>query len=294
MFKQASFGRKVFIIFNYLFLICTAITCLLPMINLLAISLSSSAAVGSGMVKLIPVDFTLESYRFVTEKPEFLQAMIVSVKKVIIGVATNMLLTVFIAYPLSKDSNNFKSRKFYVWFFAITMIFSGGLIPWYMTIKMTGLIDKFLALILPGAVPVFNVMILMNFFRGIPKEIEEAAFIDGASHWKTLWSIYIPLSTPALATLTLFCIVNHWNSWFEGLILMNSPKNYPLQSYLQTVIVNRDVKLMMTKDVRTIRLVSDRTSKAAQVFIAALPVLMVYPFLQKYFTAGIVLGSVKG
>jgi len=246
------------------------------------------------MVKLIPVDFTLESYRFVTEKPEFLQAMIVSVKKVIIGVATNMLLTVFIAYPLSKDSNNFKSRKFYVWFFAITMIFSGGLIPWYMTIKMTGLIDKFLALILPGAVPVFNVMILMNFFRGIPKEIEEAAFIDGASHWKTLWSIYIPLSTPALATLTLFCIVNHWNSWFEGLILMNSPKNYPLQSYLQTVIVNRDVKLMMTKDVRTIRLVSDRTSKAAQVFIAALPVLMVYPFLQKYFTAGIVLGSVKG
>ena len=289
-----SLGRKIFIIFNYLFLTSTAIACLLPMVNVLAVSFSSSAAVGTGMVKLFPVDFTLESYRFVANKPEFLQALFISFKKVIAGVAINMSLTIFIAYPLSKESGNFKGRNFYIWFFVITMVFSGGLIPWYMTIKMTGLIDNFLALILPGAVPVFNVMLLMNFFRTLPKEIEDAAFIDGTSHWKALWKIYIPLSAPAIATLTLFCIVSHWNSWFEGLILMNSPENYPLQSYLQTVIVSRDIKLMLSRDVRTINMVSDRTSKAAQVFLAALPVMLVYPFLQKYFTAGIVLGSVKG
>ena len=294
MSVHTSFGRKVFNISNHIFLMCTTIVCLLPMINVLAISLSSSAAVGTGMVKLLPVDFTLESYRFVANKPEFLQALSVSLKKVITGVAMNMLLTIFIAYPLSKESKFFKGRNFYVWFFVITMIFNGGLIPWYMTIKITGLIDKFLALVVPGAVPVFNVMLLMNFFRTLPKEIEEAAFIDGTSHWKVLWKIYIPLSSPAIATLMLFCIVNHWNSWFEGLILMNSPKNYPLQSYLQTVIVSRDIKLMISKDVRTIEMVSDRTSKAAQVFLAALPVMLVYPFLQKYFTTGIILGSIKG
>ncbi|MGE5551757.1 MAG: carbohydrate ABC transporter permease, partial [Bacteroidota bacterium] len=192
------------------------------------------------------------------------------------------------------ESKVFRGRLFYVWFFVIAMLFSGGLIPWYMTIKMTGLIDKFLALILPGAVPIFNVILLTNFFRTIPKELEESALIDGASHWKTLWQIYIPLSKPAIATLTLFCIVNHWNSWFEGLILMNNPKNYPLQSYLQTIIVNRDIKLMLSKDVRLITMVSDRTSKAAQILLASLPVLLVYPFLQKYFTTGITLGSIKG
>jgi len=246
------------------------------------------------MVKFIPIDFTLESYKFVAGKIEFLQAFFISIKRVIVGVIVNMFLTILVAYPLSKSPGTFKQRNFYLWFFLFPMFFGGGLIPWYMTIKMTGLIDKFLALILPGAVPLFNLILLMNFYRSIPKEIEEASFIDGASHWVNLRKIYVPLSLPALATLTLFCIVNHWNSWFDGLILMNSPKNYPLQSYLQTVIVNRDLKLMMTKDVRTINMVSDRTSKAAQVFIAALPVLLVYPFLQKYFTTGIVLGSVKG
>ncbi len=292
--KSSSIGRKTFNILNSIFLILTAVTCLIPMINLLAISFSSSAAVGSGMVKFIPIDFTLESYKFVAGKIEFLQAFFISIKRVIVGVIVNMFLTILVAYPLSKSPGTFKQRNFYLWFFLFPMFFGGGLIPWYMTIKMTGLIDKFLALILPGAVPLFNLILLMNFYRSIPKEIEEASFIDGASHWVNLLKIYVPLSLPALATLTLFCIVNHWNSWFDGLILMNSPKNYPLQSYLQTVIVNRDLKLMMTKDVRTINMVSDRTSKAAQVFIAALPVLLVYPFLQKYFTTGIVLGSVKG
>jgi len=293
-FRKYPFPRKVFTILNYAILIALGLLCFLPILNILAISLSSSAAAGSGEVRFLPVDFTLESYNFVTAKPEFMQAFWVSVKRVIVGVAVNMLLTILVAYPLSKDDRVFHARKFYVWFFFITMLFSGGLVPYYMTIQKLGLIDSFWALILPGAVPVYNIIIMLNFMRQLPPEIEEAARVDGASHLRVLFQIIVPLSLPSIATLTLFCIVNHWNSWFEGLLLMNSPSHYPLQSYLQTVIVNRDMSLMSTTDILTLSTVSDRTSKAAQTFVAALPVLVIYPFLQKYFAAGMTVGSVKG
>ena len=294
VFLHYPLGRKVFTIFNYFLLTGAALICILPIFNILAISLSSSAAAGSGEVRFLPVDFTFESYNFVTAKPEFMKSFWVSVKRVLVGVPFNMVLTILAAYPLSKTDTQFRARKFYVWFFFITMLFSGGLIPYYMTISKVGLIDNFWALILPGAVPVFNVIILLNFFRQLPSEIEEAARVDGASRLRVLIQIIIPLSMPAIATLTLFCTVNHWNSWFEGLLLMNNPEHYPLQSYLQTVIVNRDMSLMSTTDILTLSTVSDRTSKAAQTFVAALPMLVVYPFLQKYFVAGLTIGGVKG
>ncbi|MBW7455335.1 carbohydrate ABC transporter permease [Paenibacillus sepulcri] len=294
MNKHASMGRRTFLAFNYLFLTAVAVACLFPLLNVLAISFSSSDAVGSGKVSLWPVGFNLKSYSFVLSKPEFGQAFLISLGRVAVGVPLNMLLTILIAYPLSKGIREFRFRNFYAWYFVLTMLFSGGLIPWYMTIKMTGIIDTFWALILPGAVPVFNVILLLNFFKSLPDEIDQAAQIDGAGRWQALWRIAVPLSAPAVATLTLFCIVTHWNAWFDGLILMNRPDNYPLQSYLQTVIINRDLSLMTANDVLKWAEVSDRTSKAAQVFVAVLPVLFVYPFLQKYFAEGIVMGSVKG
>jgi putative aldouronate transport system permease protein len=255
--------------------------------------MSSSPAVAAGKVTLWPVAFTLESYKFVVEKPEFMKAFIVSVFKVLIGVPVNMVLTILVSYPLSKTRNEFRSRNFYMWFFVVTMVFSGGLIPWYMIISQMHLINSFWALIIPSAVPVYNVILLTSFFKSIPKGIEEAAHIDGASHWTILWKVFVPLSMASVATLVLFSIVTHWNSWFEGLILMNSPEKYPLQSYLQTIIVNRDVKLMTLQDARVLASVSERTSRAAQVFVATIPVLAAYPFLQKYFTTGIVLGAIK-
>lgn len=292
--NYASGSRRVFVAFNYLFLAVVAAACLFPLINVLAISFSSSSAVGAGMVKLWPVDFTLKSYEFVIGKPEFSKAFLVSLERVAVGVPLNMLLTILVAYPLSRDRKDFRFRNAYAWYFVVTILFSGGLIPWFMTIKATGIIDTFWALILPGAVPVFNVILLLNFFKSLPEEIEEAALIDGAGRWQALWRIAVPLSAPAVATLTLFCIVTHWNSWFEGLMLMNSPEHYPLQSYLQTVIVNRDMTLMTAAEVARWSEINDRTSKAAQVFVAMVPVLLVYPFLQKYFAEGIVMGSVKG
>lgn len=285
---------KFFSILNALFLIAIAALCLFPMINVIAISLSSKAAVGTGQVKLFPVEFTLASYQFVLHKLEFFQAFLISVKRVLIGVPVNMILTILAAYPLSKESHKFRGRDIYAWYFIITILFSGGLIAWYMTIVKTGIIDSLAALILPGSVPVFNVLILMNFFRGIPKEIEEAAIMDGANQWQILFKIYVPLALPSIATLSLFCVVSHWNNWFDGIMLMNNPSNYPLQSYLQTVIVNPDPSLIRSTESIWFTQVNQRTNRAAQVIIAALPVLLLYPFVQRYFIKGVVVGSVKG
>lgn len=291
---KISKGRLVFLIINYTLLALAALLCILPLINVLSISFSSKTAAAGGFVKLWPVDFTLSSYQYALSKPEFLQGFLVSVKRVALGYILSMGLTILTAYPLAKEKLAFRYRHIYAWFFIVTMLFGGGLIPTYMTIKEFGLLDSIWALVLPGAVPVFNVILLMNFFRNLPKEIEEAALIDGAGQWRILVGIFIPLSLPAIATITLFTVVHHWNSWFDGLIYMNSPKNYPLQSYLQTIIITPDLNAVSGNELVNMSEVSDRTFKAAQVFLASLPVLIIYPFLQKYFMKGLVMGSVKG
>jgi putative aldouronate transport system permease protein len=291
---RLSFGRKFFLTFDYILLSILALLCLLPLVNVLAISFSSSTAATANIVKFWPVDFNLKSYTYALSKPEFSDAYWVTIKRVLIGTPINVILTMLVAYPLSKDDRLFRWRKYYSWVFIFTMLFNGGLIPWYMTIKTLGLIDTFWALVLPGAIPVFSVILLLNFFRGIPKEIEEAALIDGCTHWRILWRIFLPLSAPAIATITLFALVGHWNSWFDGLILMNKTEHYPLQSYLQTLVISFDLKIMNVKEAELLSQINNRTLKASQIFLAALPIMLTYPFLQKYFMKGIVMGSVKG
>ncbi|MDF2961105.1 MAG: transporter permease [Paenibacillus sp.] len=293
MVERLSVSRKIFIAFNYTLLLGLAVLCILPLVNVFAISLSSSSAAAAGFVKLWPVDFTWKAYEFIVQKPEFLRSLTVTLQRVAIGVTLNMVLIILVAYPLSKESSVLKGRTLYAWIFVFTMLFNGGLIPLYMTIKALGLIDSIWALVLHHALPVFNILILLNFFRGLPKELEEAAFMDGAGHWTVLWRIFVPLSTPSLATLTLFSIVGQWNAWFDGIIFMNSPENYPLQSYLYTVITAVDTLLAGSVDMEMLAEVSDRTAKSAQIFLGALPILLVYPFLQRFFMKGIVLGSVK-
>lgn len=289
-------ARRVFMVCNYVILTITAACCLLPFINLLAVSFSESSAVAAGDVTFWPVGFTLDSYKFVASSDKFLRAFVISIIRVILGVAVNMLMMVITAYPLSRDNKQLAGRNIYAWFFVITMLVGGGLIPTYLVIVKTGLINSIWALILPGALPVYNMVILLNFFRELPKELEEAARIDGASFWSVLWKIILPVSKPALATVGLFCIVSHWNSWFDGLIYMNAPRMYPLQSYLQTMIMNPEQMLQAAGSdyTKLLAMVNARTSRAAQLFLGALPILCVYPFLQKYFTTGLVMGSVKG
>jgi len=286
-------GNRAFNLLNILLLIIISLLCLLPLVHILAVSFSKSSAAAAGIVKLWPVDFTFSSYRFILKKPEFLKSINVTLIRVVIGTTLSMMLTVLSAYPLSKEKKSLKFRTGYAWFFVFTMLFGGGLIPWYMTIKYLGLLDSVWGLILPSALPVYNVILLLNFFRALPGELEESALMDGAGYWRVLWSVYLPLSMPALATVGLFTIVGHWNSWFDGLILMNSPSNYPLASYLQTVIRGVDLTKLTGQDVLTMASVNDRTAKAAQIFVGTIPILLVYPFLQKYFVKGIVLGSVK-
>ena len=293
MFYREHWSRRLFMIANGLLLVMLALACLFPLLHVLAISFSSGPAVAAGKVVLWPVDFTTAAYDFALSRPAFRSAFVVSVQRVILGTLVNMALTVLVAYPLSKENSVFPSRTVYTWFFIVTMLVGGGLIPLYMVVRWTGLLDSIWALVLPNAVPVFNVVLLMNFFRGLPRELEEAAFVDGASHWEVLFRIYLPLSMPALATLTLFSFVMHWNSWFDGLIFMNSPENYPLQSYLQTLVIGQDLS-QFSMDPTLLQLVSNDTFKAAQIFIGALPILLLYPFLQRFFVKGIVLGSVKG
>jgi putative aldouronate transport system permease protein len=294
MVKDSNAGRRIFIIFNYTLLSVIALACVLPLLHILAISFSSSWAATANIVTFWPIGFTSLAYQYVAGKQEFISSLLVSIERTCLGTAVNMALTILIAYPLSKEQQSFKTRGIYTWFFIITILFNGGLIPWYMTIKGYGLINNIWALILPSAVPVFNVIMLMNFFRQIPKEIEESAFIDGASHWTIMLRMYLPLSTPALATLVLFAMVFHWNSWFDGLILINQPDKMPLQSYLQTVVIARDTKMVSLATLKMLAKINDRTAKSAQIFLGALPILCVYPFLQKYFMKGMILGSVKG
>jgi len=286
-------SRRAFVALNYTALALLGFLCVAPLIHVMAISFSSSSAATAGDVLLWPVDFTLKSYEYILERSEFKNAFVVTLQRVALGTLVNMLLTVIIAYPLSKEVSAFRFRTVYAWYFVFTILFSGGLIPWYMTIRETGLLDSLWALVLPNAVPVFNVILLLNFFRGLPKALEESAFMDGAGHWKTLWYIYVPLSLPALATIILFTVVGHWNSWFDGLILMNKPENYPLSSYLQTVLFKIQLTGLSPQQMLDLAEVSNRTTKAAQVFVGALPILIVYPFLQRFFIKGIVLGSVK-
>jgi len=290
---RQSGWRVSFQIFNYTFLILIAISCVLPMIHVLSLSLSSNAAASAGNVRLWPIGFNTTSYEYVLQQAAFINSLFISFKRVAIGVSINILLTILLAYPLSKESHRFKSRTVYAWIFVFTMLFGGGLVPTYMVIRTAGLLDSIWALVLPGAVPVFSAILLLNFFRGLPKELEEAAFIDGAGHFTTLFRIFLPLSAPAIATIVLLSSVGHWNSWFDGLIYMNSPENYPLQSYLQTIVIQKNFSAITDLNSETLRQISDRTVKAAQIFLGALPVLLVYPFLQKYFMKGIVMGSVK-
>ena len=293
MVEHVSWGRRAFVVFNYTFLSLVSLACVLPLIHVLAISFSSSEAAAAGLVKLWPVGFTVTSYAYVAQQKAFLASFLVTLQRVAVGVTLNMFMTILIAYPLSKESSVFRPRTAYAWAFVVTILFNGGLIPTYMVVNYTGIMDTIWALVLPTAVPVFNVILMLNFFRNLPKEMEEAAFMDGAGQWRTLWNVYLPMSLPSLATVTLFATVAHWNSWFDGLIFMNRPEHYPLQSYMQTVIIQQDLSALAASDLDALSQVSTRTVKAAQIFLGALPVLLVYPFLQRFFISGIVLGSVK-
>ncbi|MBR4235959.1 MAG: carbohydrate ABC transporter permease [Clostridia bacterium] len=288
-------ARRVFKVFNYCFCCLTALLCLAPMIHVMALSLSASKYVNSGMVLLVPKGLQLTAYKDLLAKEQFFISMWISVKRVLLGLVINMTVIILASYPLSKRSSEFAGRQVYVWIFIFSMLFGAGLIPTYLIVANTGLLNTIWALILPGAVQVSNIILLQNFMKALPDEISEAAFIDGAGHWRTLTQVILPLCKPSLAAISLFVMVGHWNDWFAGSIYMQSYKDYPLQTYLQTQIIDWSKTDIEYMDPEMLALKAAQSStRSAQMFLAMIPILCVYPFLQKHFTKGIVMGSVKG
>lgn len=286
-----------FTVFNYVFLSALVIVCFVPVMHVISLSLSEKLEAVSGNVGIWPIGFNLEAYRYVMEDAQFWKSLSITLLRVAIGVPVNILLVVLTAYPLSKANSRFHGRTVFSWFFVFTMLFNGGMIPAYIVISKLGMMNTIWALTLPGAMNVSYMILMMNFFRGIPAEIEEAAVIDGASQPQILFRIFLPMSLPSLATIILFATVANWNCWMDGYLYMNTPDMYPLQTYLATILMEskNNVEALMTPDqlVRMAR-VSEKTIEAAQIFLGALPIMCVYPFLQKYYIKGIVVGSVKG
>lgn len=294
---RISASRRTFLIINTMFLCILAIVCLIPFFNLLATSLSNKEAVDAGEVGLLPVGFTFDAYKVLITKSEFFRAFGISVARVLLGTVISVTVITLGAYPLSRSSRSFKGRHFYTVYFTITMFFSGGLVPTYIVITKLGLQDNIMALVLPTAMNAWNMVLLINFFRQVPKELEEAAKIEGAGHYRILMQIILPVSLPALATVILFTAVQHWNAWFDGTIYM-SPKNFPLQSYIYNMInesssLRAQLNPSNPGDVELLATLPTKTLESAQIFIAILPILPIYPFAQKYFIKGLVLGSVK-
>ncbi len=295
MVENKSFSRKLVLFLVYFLVTLMALICLLPLIHTIAVSFSDKAAAMAGMVTFWPVRFTTAAYSEILKDNQFWRSFLNSIYRVLLGGSINMILTILMAYPLSKTKKIFPQRNIYMWFLVFSMLFNGGIIPSYLLINGLGLLDSIWALVLPGAVPIFNVIILMNFFRGLPGELEEAARIDGANPWIVLFRIFVPLAVPSIATVTLFSIVNHWNAFFDGIIYINSSVNLPLASYMQQLVVEIQQTSGMTQE--ELQRMNDLTSKnfnAAKVFVSMIPILLVYPFLQKYFVTGLVMGSVKG
>jgi len=292
--KIEPFG--LFDLVIHLILIFFCVICIVPLLNTVAISLSDKSSAAAGHVLLWPVNFTVQPYIEIVKDAQYIRSFGISVLRVILGTIINVGFSISMAYPLSKSRQMFHMRDLYMWIMIFTMMFGGGLVATYIWIKNLGLLDTIWVLVLPGAVPTFSVIVLMNFFKGLPNALEEAALVDGASPWQIMYKIFVPLSLPSLATISLFAIVGHWNSYFDGKIYINSLKNLPLQTYIQALTseITAEQMVNMSPEEIIARLeVSSLTFNCAKVVICTIPVLVIYPFLQKYFVTGLVMGSVK-
>ena len=280
----------------YLIVFLLGVICLLPLLNIVAVSFSGSAAVAANRVGIFPVDFTVAAYEKILGDHQFWRSFGISVARVVLALLLNLILIMLMAYPLSKSKREFKGRNIYMDLLIFAMLFNGGMIPTYIVIKNLGLLNTIWALILPGAVPIFSVIMVMNFFMGVPKALEEAAVIDGATPLQVLTKVYLPCSKPVIATIALFSIVGSWNDFFSGLLYMTKVNNYPLQTYIQSLNVKLEDMLNAGGSISSLVNIMDVSAQnlnAAKIVVSVIPLLLIYPLLQKYLITGIVVGSVK-
>lgn len=288
---KISWGERCFAVFNYCFFIIMGCTTLLPFVNLIAKSMSSEEAVISGNVGLLPVGIQFETYKYVLQDSMFLSSLKTSVLLTIIGTTLSLTLTTLTAYPLSKV--RLRGRKWILLMFVFTMLFSGGLIPTYLLMQNLNLVNTLGVLFLPAMVNVFNMLIIKNYFEGLPDSLEESAKLDGAGNIRILVHIMLPLSLPVMATIALFFAVAFWNDFFAAMIYITNPELKPLQLYLKELIVSSSGDFLKNNVDAAINM-TPQSIQASSILLATLPILLVYPFLQKYFVKGVLVGSVKG
>ncbi|BAL62641.1 carbohydrate ABC transporter permease [Melissococcus plutonius] len=284
--KSEAIVHGIIIVLLLLF----TLLCLLPFINILASSFATSGELSTRPFILIPKTFTLDAYRYILSTPTIFKAIGISLFVTTVGTFISMVATSFMAYALSRKYLH--GRKFFNFIIVFTMLFSGGMIPSFILIKSLGLIDSLWALILPSIVSAYNMIIMRNFFQGIPDSLEESAKMDGCTDWGVFLRIILPLSLPSIATISLFYAVEYWNTYQPALLYINDSSKWPIQVLLRQIVI---VSSGMNADASTVDIVPPAQSvKMAVIIIATLPMLIIYPFIQKYFVKGAMVGSVKG
>ena len=289
-----SFGDRVFIFFVYLFLVLVLLVVLYPVIYIVSASFSDPNAVTAGKVWLYPVDFSLRGYQVTFQNPQIVTGYLNSLFYTVVGTFISVVLTVFVAYPLSR--RDLYGSNFLMFLITFTLIFSGGLIPTYLVVKQLGMIDTRWALLIPQAVAAFQVIIARTFFRAtIPEELVEAAELDGCNDLQFLWSVVLPLSKPIIAVLALMYAVSQWNGYFDALIYLKSSDLQPLQIVLRNILIlNTTASGSMDAAAMAQRRQLADLLKYCLVVVGSVPVLLIYPFVQRYFVKGILIGSIKG
>ncbi|GAB1154971.1 carbohydrate ABC transporter permease [Paenibacillus illinoisensis] len=287
---KQTFGEKCFQVANYVFLTAAALTMILPLLHLLAVSLSSPVAADSKEVFLWPVGFTMASWNHILQSSGLWQSFGVTVFITVAGTALSMLFSVLTAFPLSRKE--FLIRKQVMLGIVITMIFNAPMIPFFLTVRELGMMNSIWALIIPGVIGTFNMVILRTFFMNLPKELDDTARIDGCHDFRILFQIYLPLSKPVLATVSLFYAVGYWNTFQRAVLFVRDPDLWPLQMKLRAYLTSPEELAQVNMFLDDYDF-NTTTLKAATILFASVPIILVYPYLQKYFVKGSLLGSLK-
>lgn len=290
-------GYRCFQVFNYLIMLCVCAVVILPLYYMVIVSISDGAAVMTGQVKLLPVGFSLRAYRAAMKDGYFLGSYWNTIAITVVGTIINLAMTMLCAYPLSR--RDLKGRKALMRIAVFTMFFTGGMIPTYMLVTSLGLGNTYWALWLPGAISVYNMIIMRTNFESIPIELTEAAYIDGANDLRILWSIILPLSKAIIWTMILFYAVGHWNGFFNAMLYLSEKSKYPIQLFVRSVVLSGDTLSMSMASYNSstemgAELLAEDAAKYAIVIMSMLPILVVFPIVSRHFKDGVMMGAIKG
>ncbi|MCA0756891.1 carbohydrate ABC transporter permease [Paenibacillus sp. N4] len=290
--EQKHWSNRLFNTINYSLLILVSVVTIVPFLYIVAVSFAAPAEVAKGGLLLFPTEFTLGAYKYIFSTDTMFKGIGISIYVTVVGTFINLVLTSLTAYPLAKPG--LRGRRLFMLMILVTMLFSGGIIPTYFVVKAFGMINTYWSLMVPTAISAFNLIVLKNFFQQIPDSLEDSAKIDGAGDLGVLFRIVLPLSMPAMATFGLFYAVGHWNTFFNAVMYINDSEKFPVQVILRQIVLLSQDQIGDTTSQQDPTDYLPQTIRMASIVVATLPIVLVYPFLQKHFAKGVLLGSVKG